>query len=173
MNDVPVVVDEVAVTDEDTTIENIDVLSNDSDIESATLTVQAATSVNGGEVTINDDGTLNYAPPANFNGTDTIEYVVADGNGGETVGAVLVTVNSVDDDVTAGPIAIRTDFEEATTEALRMEYGPRQPVTYSLTFWTEPLHTKQPSMRMGHSLSTGCWVLGSRANRVHRYRPRW
>ena len=141
VNDAPVVVDDVAVTDEDVSISGISVLVNDSDIESDPLTVQSATSVNGGIVTINADGTLDYAPPANFNGTDTIEYVVADGNGGETAGAVLVTVNAVDDDVSATPIAIQTDYEVAATGNLAdASIAPDKPVTYSLTPGAEPQH---------------------------------
>ncbi len=84
VNDAPIVVNESVTTDEDVGIASIDVLSNDSDVESDELSVQSAVSVNGGVVSINDDGSLNYQPPANFNGTDTIEYVVADGNGGES-----------------------------------------------------------------------------------------
>jgi hypothetical protein len=33
-----------------------------------------------GTVTVNADGTLNYTPDADFNGTDTITYAVSDGN---------------------------------------------------------------------------------------------
>ena len=93
VNDAPVVVGETIVTDEDTAVDNIVVLTNDSDIEGDALSVTEASSVNGGAVTINEDGTLNYSPPANFNGTDTIEYTVTDAGGAASVGAVLVTVN--------------------------------------------------------------------------------
>ena len=132
VNDAPIVVNE-SYYDEDVGIASIDVLSNDSDIESDELSVQSAVSVNGGVVSINDDGSLNYQPPANFNGTDTIEYVVADGNGGESPGAVLVTVNPVDDDVIASPIALQTDFETAVSGSiLSASSAPDAPVTYSL-----------------------------------------
>ena len=58
VNDAPVVVGETIVTDEDTAVDNIVVLTNDSDIEGDALSVTEASSVNGGAVTINADGTL-------------------------------------------------------------------------------------------------------------------
>ena len=66
---------------EDIALNNIDVLSNDTDVEGDTLSVTGATAVNG-TVTVNGDGTLNYTPNADFNGTDTSRYDIADGNGG-------------------------------------------------------------------------------------------
>ena len=83
-------------------------LTNDSDIEGDALSVTEASSVNGGAVTINADGTLKLSPPANFNGTDTIEYTVTDAGGAASVGAVLVTVNSVDDQ----PIARHVRYDD-------------------------------------------------------------
>ena len=100
VNDAPVGVDDTAETNEGTPI-NIDVLANDTDVDSATLTVIEATAANG-TVVIETDGTITYTPNANFNGSDTILYTVADGDilDGNTktdTATVTVTVNSVND----------------------------------------------------------------------------
>jgi VCBS repeat-containing protein len=57
------------------------VLDNDTDIDTphANLTATAGTtSVNGGVVAMNPDGTFSYTAPAGFRGTDEIDYVVHD-----------------------------------------------------------------------------------------------
>ena len=141
VNDAPVVVGETIVTDEDAGVDNIVVLTNDSDIEGDALSVTEASSVNGGAVTINADGTLNYTPPANFNGTDTIEYTVTDAGGAASVGAVLVTVNPVDDQPIARTLDATTDKGVAIEGDLsqRVESGDA-PMTYALMPGAEPQH---------------------------------
>ena len=141
VNDAPVVVGETIVTDEDSGVDNIVVLTNDSDIEGDALSVTEASSVNGGAVTINEDGTLNYTPPANFNGTDTIEYTVTDAGGAASVGAVLVTVNSVDDQPIASTLDTATDKGVAIEGDLsqQVESGDGS-MTYALTVGAEPQH---------------------------------
>ena len=141
VNDAPVVVGETIVTDEDSAVNNIVVLTNDSDIEGDALSVTEASSVNGGAVTINEDGTLNYTPPANFNGTDTIEYTVTDAGGAASVGAVLVTVNPVDDQPIASTLDTATDKGVAIEGDLsqQVESGDGS-MTYALTVGAEPQH---------------------------------
>jgi len=59
-----------------------------------------------GTVTMNPDGTFNYVPAANFNGTDSFTYTVSDGNGGTTTGTVSVNVAAVNDaPTTSGGVA--------------------------------------------------------------------
>ena len=50
---------------------------------------------------MNGDGTLNYTPNLNFNGTDTISYDIADGNGGTATGTLTITVTAVNDNPVA------------------------------------------------------------------------
>ncbi len=73
------------------------------DVDGDTLTFGLAS--NGGPahgaVTFNPDGTFNYVPAPNFNGTDSFTYTVSDGNGGTTTGTVSVNVAAVND----GPVA--------------------------------------------------------------------
>ncbi|NQZ12334.1 MAG: tandem-95 repeat protein, partial [Algicola sp.] len=95
VNDLPVAVDDLATTAEDISV-NIVVLTNDSDVEDTTLSVTGATATNG-TVTVATNNSLDYTPTANFNGTDTISYSIADSNGGTASAVVVVTVSGIND----------------------------------------------------------------------------
>ncbi len=94
-NYAPVATDDVAETDEETTV-NIAVLENDSDPESDPLTITEALS-HDGTVVINADGTLDFTPNTDFFGEAVIDYTITDGNGGFDDSRVFVTVNNVND----------------------------------------------------------------------------
>jgi hypothetical protein len=107
VNDAPLAGDDEALhTPEDMPLEGINVLANDTDPDGDALTVSQAQADNG-SVTINADGTLDYTPDADFNGSDTITYTVSDGNGGQDTATVSLTVDPVadanDDAVSALP----------------------------------------------------------------------
>jgi hypothetical protein len=111
VNDAPVAVEDGALTDTDVAVD-IDVLANDSDIDGDTLTVTSVTQGANGAVTINADGTVNYAPNAGFDGIDSFTYDVSDGNGGTATETVTVSVGSND-----VPVAGADDYavDEDTT----------------------------------------------------------
>ncbi|WP_435237354.1 Ig-like domain-containing protein [Psychromonas sp. PT13] len=93
---VPTAVADTATTTEEVGVD-IDVLGNDTLTDDATLTDFDSTSANGGTVTENPDGTLNYTPAANFEGTDTFDYIITDEDGSTSTATVTVTVDAVDD----------------------------------------------------------------------------
>ena len=88
-------------TNEDTSLASIDVLSFVTDAEGDIVSVTAASALNG-SVTINGDGTLNYTPNGDYNGTDTISFALDDGNGGISAGSLDIIVAPVNDDPLAG-----------------------------------------------------------------------
>ena len=96
VNDAPVAVDDVATTDEDNAV-TISVLDNDSDVDGNGLTVTSTTTPSNGTVVINSDGTVTYTPNADYNGTDSFEYTISDGNGGTDTAVVTITINPVND----------------------------------------------------------------------------
>ncbi len=110
MNRAPVAANNSATTTEDTAVNNINVLGNDTDVDGDTLTVTTASSPNG-TVTINGDGTLNFTPAANFNGATAISYAISDGRGGTATASVAVTVTAVND----APVAVN-DTATATED---------------------------------------------------------
>ncbi|MES2753917.1 MAG: Ig-like domain-containing protein [Pseudomonadota bacterium] len=94
-NPPPVATNDSATTPEDTPI-TIAVLLNDSDPDGDPLDITAATALHG-SVAVNPDGTLTYTPNPDYNGTDTISYIVSDGEGGTANAAVAVTVTPAND----------------------------------------------------------------------------
>ena len=94
-NDLPIAVNDVATTLEDTPV-SLNVLTNDSDPDGNPLTVVRAVAPNG-TVVIGRDGLITYTPNANFNGTDIITYAITDGTGALVTATVTVTVTPVND----------------------------------------------------------------------------
>jgi|GEM_PF-5040054 len=97
-NDPPIAGDDSFTTTEDTTLSG-SVLLNDSDPEADALLVNTSpvSGPNNGSVTFNSDGTFTYQPAANFAGSDSFVYLVADGNGGSAQAQVDVIVTPVND----------------------------------------------------------------------------
>ncbi|MGB5275853.1 MAG: tandem-95 repeat protein, partial [Gammaproteobacteria bacterium] len=89
--------DDAATGDEDTTISS-SVATNDSTTSGGVLTYAVDTGVTNGSLVFNSDGSYDYTPNANFNGTDSFTYTVTDAASGEmSLQTVSITVNSVDD----------------------------------------------------------------------------
>ncbi|WP_281859555.1 Ig-like domain-containing protein, partial [Litoreibacter halocynthiae] len=99
--------DDSATVDEDDSV-TINVLGNDTDPENDDLTVIDATSPDG-EVTINADGSITFAPAENFNGDTTITYTIEDEAGNTDTATVNVTVTPVNDDPVANDDVASTD----------------------------------------------------------------
>jgi len=95
----PVAADDARIAIQNVALE-IDVMTNDSDVEGDPLLLASFTSGSDGVVTRNDNGTpgdltddtLTYTPDAGFIGTDTFTYTVSDGNSGSDTATVTVTV---------------------------------------------------------------------------------
>jgi hypothetical protein len=96
VNDAPVAVDDSATTAEDTPIV-LNLVANDTDVDSTTLAVVSLTAPLHGSAVVNADGTVTYTPFANFFGTDGFDYTLSDGHGGQDVGSVSVSITAVND----------------------------------------------------------------------------
>lgn len=109
-NPAPVAANDAVSTPEDTPV-TINVLTNDSDPDGDPLAVIAAVA-SIGQATINPNNTITYTPPANFNGTVTINYTISDGQGGTANAQVTITVTAVQDaPVVVAPIGNRTNVD--------------------------------------------------------------
>ncbi len=118
VNDAPQAVADIASTTEDTAL-MVDVLANDSDIDSgdsldpATLTL--VTSPTHGTAQISH-GQVSYTPAANFNGSDTFSYTVADQQGAvSNVASVMINVGSSNDAPLANNDTASTDEDHAVS----------------------------------------------------------
>lgn len=99
INDAPTVVADTVQTDEDTAV-SIAVLDNDSDLDGSidVSTITAVVEPANGTVTAQSDGSFNYTPNADFNGSDSFTYTVKDDQDAVSSQAtVSITVNAVND----------------------------------------------------------------------------
>jgi sulfur relay (sulfurtransferase) DsrF/TusC family protein len=111
INDAPIAIDDAVTATEDTVLNStIDLDVNDTDMDGDALSVVAGTfvTVQGGSITIAADGSYTYTPAANFNGVDTVDYTVTDGNLTD-VGKLTINVTAVND----APVAV----DDAVTTA--------------------------------------------------------
>jgi hypothetical protein len=72
----------------------VDVLANDGDVDGGRLAVLEQTNGLHGSVSCSPNGRCTYTPGSREIGLDTFTYTVGDGNGGETMGLVTVTVEA-------------------------------------------------------------------------------
>lgn len=126
VNDAPVADDETVTTAEDTPIA-INVLEGDTDIDkeavlnanpdaevlSASLT-GALDAPDHGSVSITVGGEIEYTPAQNYNGQDSFEYFVTDGEA-QDKGYVSVTVTQVNDNPVANPDSDSADEDHSVT----------------------------------------------------------
>ena len=109
-NQPPIAANDSAVTTEATAV-NINVISNDTDldgaIDPATVTITGA--AGNGTTVPNVDGTVTYTPNTGFTGTDTFTYTVED-NEGALSNEATVTVT-----ITPGGAYFYDDFSTNTT----------------------------------------------------------
>ncbi len=105
VNDRPVATATTVSANEDNSVSGR-VVATDVDGDALTFSIPSNGGPAHGTVTMNADGTFNYVPAANFNGTDTFTYQVSDGKGGTTTAQVSVNVAAVNDaPTTAGSTA--------------------------------------------------------------------
>ncbi len=132
VNDPPSAKDDSARTQEDTPIEAIDVLTNDTDADDDQLMTAAVTQGTNGSVTINADNTLSYSPKANFYGTDSFTYTVCDGKGGTDTATVNVKVKAVNDAPTANDDIVTTQEDKPVSIRLKGNDPDGDSLSYSL-----------------------------------------
>ena len=120
----PVAVDDGGVgftTAEDVAFTTADVLTNDTDPNGDPLSVTGVdTAGTVGGVVDNGDGTFDYTPLADFNGTDSFGHTVSDPEGASDTGTVTITVTAVNDPPVAvadGGVGFTTAEDVAFTTA--------------------------------------------------------
>lgn len=99
LNEAVTAFDDTVDAVEDTILSStIDLDANDYDVDGDALSVVGGTytTAQGGEIVIASDGSYTYTPALNFNGTDTVNYTVTDGEFTD-VGMLTINVAAVDD----------------------------------------------------------------------------
>jgi len=137
-NTPPTAVNDAVTTDEDTAINAIVVLANDSDPDGDTISISDFTQPTHGASGSNGDGTLTYTPDANFNGTDSFAYTVSDGNGGADTATVNIIINPVNDAPVANDQAVTLSEDETVYITLTATDIDGDTLTYQIV--TGPSH---------------------------------
>ncbi|MEH2230608.1 MAG: Ig-like domain-containing protein [Nostoc sp.] len=97
VNDAPVAGDDSASANQNTplTLLAANLLANDTDVDSSTLSITAVSNAVNGTVTLNNSGNVVFTPTTGFNnGNGSFNYTVSDGNGGTDLGLVTVAVGT-------------------------------------------------------------------------------
>jgi hypothetical protein len=95
VNDVPVAINDANLSVTGGEVLAIAPLANDSDPDGDPLTLASlASGPFHGSAVINPDGTLDYTADDNFDGSDTILYVVSDGHGGSATASIVISVTA-------------------------------------------------------------------------------
>ncbi|MDZ8104294.1 MAG: Ig-like domain-containing protein [Nostoc sp. DedQUE12a] len=94
VNDAPVAGDDSASANQNTplTLLSADLLANDTDVDSSTLSITAVSNGVNGTVSLNGSGNVVFTPTTGFSGNGSFNYTVSDGNGGTNLGMVTVAV---------------------------------------------------------------------------------
>ena len=91
LNRPPDAVDDTRTTPQEMPVD-INVLGNDTDPDGDTLAIEELGEPANGEVSLNADDTVRYAPAPGFVGTDTFTYTLGDGHGGTDTATVTIDV---------------------------------------------------------------------------------
>jgi|APSaa5957512493_1039668.scaffolds.fasta_scaffold00377_4 VCBS repeat-containing protein len=107
VNDAPVASDDLGNTTlEDNSID-IDVLANDTDVDTGdTLQVASVTQGTRGVSSLLANGSVRYTPNPNEHGQDLFTYTMHDGAGGQSTATVAVTIEAVNDVPVAGTLSV-------------------------------------------------------------------
>ena len=119
----PVAVDDaIAVTQDTTFTSNVDLDSNDTDVDGDTLSVVTGTftTTGGGTLVLASDGSYTYTPASGFTGTDTVDYTLTDGNLTD-IGTVTVTVTNINDAPVANDDAIAVTQDTTFTSNVDLD----------------------------------------------------
>jgi hypothetical protein len=103
VDDPPVAMADAYVVDEDTllSVSAPGVLGNDLDDGIDPLRVTLVDRSSHGDLRLEADGSFEYMPEPNFNGTDSFSYMASDGTLESAVAQVVITVNAIADAPTA------------------------------------------------------------------------
>lgn len=92
LNDAPVANNETVSTPLDRPI-TVDVLANDTDVDGQPLAAIIVQQPENGLAVVNSDGTITYTPDEGFFGSQTIDYLVEDPDGGTALATLTVVVD--------------------------------------------------------------------------------
>ncbi len=97
---------------------SLNILGNDSDQDGDSLSVSLSGGPQHGSASLSPSGMLTYVPAANYNGSDSVSYVVTDSKGAASSATVEITVRSVNDVPAVAADNAQVDEDSAVTIAV-------------------------------------------------------
>jgi|GEM_PF-746722 len=117
----------------------INVLSNDTDPDSDTLTISTITQPSHG-IASHNPTIVFYTPTPTYNGTDTMTYTISDGYNGTATATIHITITPLSPPVAHNDTyTINQDTVNNTFNVLSNDYDPDND-TLTITNTTTPLH---------------------------------
>ena len=107
----PLAVADGATTEQDipVVLNAVDLLSNDELGDTpTTITIVDTTSVNGGVIVDNADGTYTYTPADSFVGQDSFNYSISDADGDTSTATITIDISAIDQQPVAGADSFET-----------------------------------------------------------------
>ncbi len=133
VNDAPVAANDAGTVNEDAALYGGSVLTNDTDVDDATLTAVLVTGPAHGSLTLSPDGSYTYTPAANYNGPDSFIYKAQDAaHEGSNPATVALTVTAVNDAPVADAMTISTNEDTEKTGTLTGSDIEGSPLTFAL-----------------------------------------
>jgi len=143
-NETPVAEPDAYEVDEDGTLVVTaaeGVLANDTDGDNDPLIAILDTGPQHGALQLQDDGSFEYVPVADFSGTDSFVYAVNDGFLGFDEATVTITVNPINDPPVADPQDVSTEEDASLQITLTGDDGdPETDQTLSFSLGDGPMH---------------------------------
>ena len=108
VDDPPVAVSDSATVDEDSPVNNLSVLANDTDLDGGSKEIASVTDPPNGTATIVQGAPdqINYVPDANYCGSDSFNYTLTPGSSSTTVSMTVTCINDA-------PVADDETFDSA------------------------------------------------------------
>src|SRR5581483_2118932 len=130
-NQVPAAVADSANVVEDGTI-TVDVLANDTGLGDGGLSVSIVSGPAHGSASVGSDNRITYSPSTNYNGSDSLTYKVADGDGEFTTATLSLSVAAVNDAPVASAASASTNEDTAVGGTLHATDVDGDTLVYSV-----------------------------------------
>ncbi|MEO7733064.1 MAG: Ig-like domain-containing protein, partial [Kofleriaceae bacterium] len=123
VNDPPVALGDALAVVEDGS-GTVDVALNDADLDGDALAIASITAPAHGTASFSGT-TISYAPAANYNGVDALQYTISDGAGGTATATLAITISAVNDaPVAVANTAFVTEDYPATIDVVANDSDP-------------------------------------------------